>query len=270
MATILRPLSTGELLDRTFYLYRKHFTLFVGIVALPNLAHLAFQIASGMLTTRGSVTSGAIMSILSALVYLAALAASQAGTIHAISQVHLDQPATVTGSLGAVSGSIVRIVLINIGIWIGIGIGFVLLIIPGIILALMWALTIPVAVLEDRGLRDSAERSAELTKGTRGRIFVVGFLFVVLMYIFTMLWEGPLIALLGLRASAMRTALSFPSWYLVTLALGSFATQCLVGPLLTIALSLIYYDQRVRKEGFDLQLMMSNLQSNIATAGAGQ
>ncbi len=31
------------------------------------------------------------------------------------------------------------------------------------------------------------------------------------------------------------------------------------GPLLVIALALLYYDTRVRKEGFDLQLMMDSL-----------
>jgi hypothetical protein len=34
-----------------------------------------------------------------------------------------------------------------------------------------------------------------------------------------------------------------------------------VGPIGTIAFSLVYYDQRVRKEAFDLQLMMSTLDS---------
>jgi hypothetical protein len=37
MTTQLRPLSTGELLDRTFSLYRSHFVVFLGIVALPHL-----------------------------------------------------------------------------------------------------------------------------------------------------------------------------------------------------------------------------------------
>lgn len=44
--------------------------------------------------------------------------------------------------------------------------------------------------------------------------------------------------------------------------------QSLVGPLLTIALTLLYYDQRVRKEGFDLQLMMSNLEGAAPAAAA--
>jgi hypothetical protein len=39
----LRPLSLGELLDRTFALYRQHFALFVGITALPQLLTLAFK-----------------------------------------------------------------------------------------------------------------------------------------------------------------------------------------------------------------------------------
>ncbi len=43
MATVLRPLTTGELLDRTFSLYRSHFVLFLGIFALPHLGVLAFQ-----------------------------------------------------------------------------------------------------------------------------------------------------------------------------------------------------------------------------------
>lgn len=41
MTTGLRPLTTGELLDRTFSLYRAHFGLFIGIFALPHLVVLA-------------------------------------------------------------------------------------------------------------------------------------------------------------------------------------------------------------------------------------
>lgn len=50
-------------------------------------------------------------------------------------------------------------------------------------------------------------------------------------------------------------------------AIGSFLSTSFVGPLLEIAFTLIYYDERVRKEGFDLQLMMSNLE-NAAPAAA--
>src|SRR5271168_4985940 len=40
----LRPLSVGELLDRTFSLYRQNFLLFFGISAIPHLLVLAVQL----------------------------------------------------------------------------------------------------------------------------------------------------------------------------------------------------------------------------------
>ncbi|MGD0956950.1 MAG: hypothetical protein ABR953_08975 [Candidatus Acidiferrales bacterium] len=40
----LRPLSLGEILDRTFSLYRRNFLLFLGITALPHLLILALNL----------------------------------------------------------------------------------------------------------------------------------------------------------------------------------------------------------------------------------
>ena len=53
----LRPLSLGELLDRTFRLYRNHFLLFVSIMAIPA----AFSIPANvlLLTFQGSVMNAA-------------------------------------------------------------------------------------------------------------------------------------------------------------------------------------------------------------------
>ncbi len=243
MLTELRPLSLGELLDRTFFLYRKYFLVFVGIIAFPHLVLLAFQL-TGVALRPGRALGGAgislLWNLLTALITLGVAAISQGGTVIAVSHVHLGRPVSI------------------VGYWLGIGIGFVLLIVPGIILSLMWALTIPVAVLEDKGLRDSVERSAELTKGHRGRVFAVFFLFMVLFYAVYMTWELPILAFIG---TAMRNhhGAPPPTWTLIAIPIGTFLSQCLVGPLLTIGLSLLYYDERVRKEAFDLQHMMSTL-----------
>ena len=53
MSQTLRPLSVGELLDRTFSYYRRHFVVFFGIAVLPNLLVFAFQVA-GMLAVRAA------------------------------------------------------------------------------------------------------------------------------------------------------------------------------------------------------------------------
>jgi hypothetical protein len=46
---------------------------------------------------------------------------------------------------------------------------------------------------------------------------------------------------------------------LIVISLSGFVAGCLTGPLATIGMSLVYYDERVRKEAFDLQLMMAGL-----------
>jgi MFS family permease len=266
MTTLLRPMSTGELLDRTFFLYRKHFTLFVGIVAVPYLILLALRLAQAALLGKSLIVSTFVVGGVMVVAYLIALAASQSATVVAVSAVHLDKPISIGTAFGAVKGRLLKIIGIMIAMWVGLAVGFLLLIIPGIILSLGWALTIPVAVIENKGLKESTSRSWFLTKGDRGRIFVVAFLFVVLLYIMMILLQGPLLFALGSSRLVMRT--TFPGWFLVLNSVATFISECLVGPLLTIALSLIYYDERVKKEGFDLQLMLHSLQGPADNASA--
>lgn len=261
MLTELRPLSLGELLDRTFFLYRKYFLVFVGIIAFPHLLLLAFQLVSVALQpgrTLGAAGISVLWTLLTAVTALGVLAVSQGATVIAVSHVHLGRPVSIGEAFAGIKGRVLYLALIMIGYWVGIGVGFVLLIVPGIILALMWALTIPVAVLEDKGLRDSVERSAELTKGHRGRVFMVYFLFLLLFYAVYMAWELPIFAFIGVTARNNH-AVALPMWLLIAFPILNFLTQSLVGPLLTIALALFYYDERVRKEAFDLQHMMSTL-----------
>jgi hypothetical protein len=51
------------------------------------------------------------------------------------------------------------------------------------------------------------------------------------------------------------------AWQVASLV-ATFLSVCLVGPLATIAFSLVYFDERVRKEAFDLQLMMTTLDAS--------
>jgi glycerophosphoryl diester phosphodiesterase family protein len=261
LANDLRPLSLGELLDRSFSLYRKNFLLFTGIVALPHLVLLAFQFAGiGLRMSRGtaSAAAGVAMMLATLVLTLGVTATSQGATVIAVSQTHLNRSTSIAESFAGIKGRILYLALIMIGYGIGVGIGFLLLIIPGIILGLMWALTIPVAVIEDKGLRDSVNRSAELTKGARGRVFVIYLLFAVLIYAVYTVFMLPVLFVIGINARS-HPMLGVPIWMQIAIPVASFLSQCLAGPLMTIGLSLLYYDQRVRKEAFDLQHMMATL-----------
>jgi hypothetical protein len=258
LANDLRPLSLGELLDRSFFLYRKNFLLFAGLTALPHLVLLGFQLGEVGMQKWMGVGAGLVWTLATYALTLGVTAASQGATVIAVSHVHLGRPVTIAESFAGIKGRIFYLALIMIGYGIGVGIGFLLLIVPGIILGLMWALTIPVAVLEDTGLRDSVNRSAELTKGSRGRVFVIYVLFVIMLWILYLAWMFPVLLIVGLAAQKHHVV-GVPLWTQLAIPIGSFISQSLAGPLMTIGFSLLYYDQRVRKEAFDLQHIMATL-----------
>jgi uncharacterized membrane protein len=143
-------------------------------------------------------------------------------------------------------------------------VGLFLFIIPGIILGCRFALAVPVSMLEDSGAIRSMERSMQLTKGHTGEIFVILLLLIVLTYVAVLLFQFPFV-FVALAAAKAHQTLSFLMLFLMSLA--SFLSEVLVWPVGTIALSLMYYNLRVRKEAFDIQHLMTTLGTS-STLGA--
>ncbi len=124
----LRPLSLGELLDRAFTLYRSHFWLFVGIMAIPsslaipmNFLLLMKQGSPLAFLTRQTVQSQAGVFSLGVLALLAifwiAYAIAIGATTHAVAEAYLGRPSTVSGSYGSIRGRFWRLlgVVFNVG-----------------------------------------------------------------------------------------------------------------------------------------------------------
>jgi len=267
----LRPLSLGEILDRTFSIYRKNFLLFVGITAIPQLLVLALRLAQtlfffpvgqrnvpgeqlqGRPGFGGLVALGIVGVIVGVVVYLVAYLFAQGGTVFAVSELYLGRTTTIGAALGRMRGqlgSLFGVLMLN---GLVAGLAFLLLIIPGIYVACRLITCVPAALLEDLGPRSSLERSWGLTKDYAGRAFVINLLYFVLAYAAAFLFTLPFgvaIALSAKNPEALRlwTAISH---------LGEFVGEVLVSPILTIATAVFYYDLRVRKEAFDLQFMMN-------------
>lgn len=260
MSTALRPLSAGELLDRTFSIYRSHFGLFAGIFSLPYLLVLAFQCVGLVFQAPLPQLSNIIVSALWGMgawtLTLVVSAASQAATVVAVSNVYLDRPASIADSFSKVQGQILGVLGLSLLVGFAAGVALLALIVPGVLLFIMWSLSVPVKVLENKGVLESMSRSMELTKGSRGRIFVIGLLVVVLTFGVSWLLQWPILWAAGVSLQGMGHMAVI--WRAASLV-ARFISESLVGPLATIALSLVYYDERVRKEAFDLQLMMMTL-----------
>ena len=126
--------------------------------------------------------------IISAIYSLALLLASlyMTGTmVRVVQDVEADGrvDATVGELLGSISAKLWPLFLLAIVTGVLLTIGFILFIIPGIILALMWFVAVPVLVAEDKGVFASMSRSSELTKGNRWRLIWLVVIIYVLLFI---------------------------------------------------------------------------------------
>ena len=289
MNSALRPMTTGEVLDRTFSLYRNNFILFAGIGVLPpalklilDFVQLPFNMqrisgSAGVVATGGNLDSspfgpGAFLLI---LVYLLGLIVAAGATVYAVSMVYLGKTTSINESYKGIMPYIMKLIgifLLMVVIFIGLGIvvvgvpvfalaaagsialTFLIAIIGAVILFHLYvclSVATSACVVEKAGVIDSLKRSMALTKGSRGRIWLV----FLLTFVLNVALSFALVALVGAIAAGTRSV----SLALIVLIIGQFLVGTLVAPIFTIALVLVYYDQRVRKEAFDLQLMMEAL-----------
>ncbi|MFM9128207.1 MAG: hypothetical protein ACKOTA_11830 [Solirubrobacterales bacterium] len=114
--------------------------------------------------------------------------------------------------LKSINPKLLPLLGLTIVVGILVSIGLILFIIPGIILALIWFVAVPVLIIEDKGVFESMSRSGELTKSNRWRIF--GLMVVVYVAIFVVFLIAGLIAaalpILGLIAFVVLAVLVYP------------------------------------------------------------
>ncbi|HZV59651.1 MAG TPA: hypothetical protein VFF42_04870 [Candidatus Eremiobacteraceae bacterium] len=269
----LRPLSLGEILDRTFTLYRRNFLLFFGITALPQLLVLGFNLCQVLFTGRpgtpkvmsGTVIAlGIIGALVGFIVYFVAYLFVHGGTVFAVSDLYLGRSTSIGASLRRMrgqAGSLLGVLILN---GLAVMAASILLIIPGVYVACRLITCIPSALLENLGPRASLERSFALTKDNAGRSFVIYLLYFAIFYAMFFLFAFPF--MLALAVSAKNPAL-VTLWTMLMQVGGTLAT-ILVTPIFTIASTVFYYDLRVRKEAFDLQIMM-NPNEGVLPASTG-
>jgi hypothetical protein len=312
----LRPLSLGELLDRTFSVYRSRFWLFAGLGAISALLQTLISAAqlvpmhlAGMsgafdgARTRTTIPTNplatnylagigvgvALAFVAVSLLYLLVFVVTQAATVFALSEVYLGKPTTIGQSVRATIGRWYR--YLGIGLWqagsmlwipaivliaggvllatkipgltilggvlifLGIAAGFPV----GVILWLRNSLAVQATVIEGLGVRASMARSKVLTAGAKGRVFVLLLLAVALSYAASLL-QMPLMFFVMFTIARGGKAVASE----IAMLLVGFVSHTAVQPVLMIGLSLLYFDQRVRKEAFDLVMLLGPESAPVA------
>lgn len=249
MARTLRPLSLGQILDETFSIYRKNFVLFITISAIPNLIVLILKFGMGWALANNSIVLGVLGGLATGLALIFVSSLVTAATTIGVSDVYLEVPTTASACFARVTDRVPRVLLVSFLFGLAVGIGFLLLVIPGFYVAGLYGLAVPALVLEDIGAFDALTRSSTLAKGAVGRVIVVFILTTILVAILS----GTLDVVASLLGRAVfQQHYAQAAWEEVY----STISTILFGPVSAIALTLIYYDQRIRREAFDISHMM--------------
>ena len=244
--TRLRPMSMGEILDASFALLRHHAGVFFGIAivcqGVPTALGLFVQFAGGATQHFGLWALGQVLSMVG---YLLVSAAS----IRVVSQAYLGHDPGMAEALNFAFGKLGRTLSAGLAATILAALATLLFIIPGIVVACGLAVAVQAAVLEplSSGL-DGVGRSWRLTKGFKWRAFG---LFCVVFVLF-------LLFLLGFGLLAGIAAFLFRA-LLVPAVVGLGLVSLFLYPFTSCVLTLFYYDLRVRKEAFDLDLLSQQL-----------
>ncbi len=312
----LRPLSLGELLDRTFTYYRRHFWLFVGIMAVPQVLIVAVNVLSegvrGPLVPRPGTPASTTLAVgmfagflagtlVMVLAYFVLYALALGATTFAVSEIHLGRATTARAAYRTMRGRFWRLVdliftvmirmflvfmLIFLVVMLGAvtipalggpagallgGILMLVALLGGTVFAawlfLRYGVAVPALLLENLKAREAIKRSIVLTKSNLARVLLITFLMSMVAWTVASICQGPFfVALIVLTLKGHGAP---PLWLTVPMNIAGGVGQALTGPLLMIGLVLLYYDIRVRKEGFDLQLMISALDSRPAPPQAG-
>jgi hypothetical protein len=302
MDTNLRPMSLGEILDRTAQLYRTHFALFVGIAAVYagvllvlNLLQigLAELLKAMHMTSQQVWVSGGFLLLILPFTVIAAGAAVAANN-RAVAWVNLGQPATIRGAYKSILPRIWSYVWLMflttliilapfiviyggflIFMWkIGVfkpgqaqhpdpqaAVAIVVALVIFLVLIAAWAvyatlmglrysLAVPASVVENLQARKAMRRSIELSKGSRGRIFLLGLMIVIIQMGLVFISQGFFIV------AAFKNHMVLPLWAQILQQFVGFLTNSFIGPMYATGLTLFYYDQRIRKEGYDIEWMM--------------
>ncbi len=242
--TYLKPMSGGEILDAAFSLYRHHFLDYTKIALIAFAPSIVMTLFSS--------------SIANLLMYFAQtfalIAVMKRASGHLLGE---DYGYDVCFKTALRKWFPIFAASMLVGILISFG--FLLLVVPGVLLIAVWFAYQQVLVLENDWAFPS--RSTALAKGAWTKILLVKFVsFLILMI------PGGAI---GVASVMMQPPSGDPFAGFdppVSIVLGTLAVSVLTTPFKTLVDTMLYYERRVAVEGLDVELAARGLAQGDADA----
>jgi hypothetical protein len=213
----VQSISPGAVVSRVWEIYRDQFSVLVTAAVL--LYALEFII---------SLVLPSVVAIVLVLLFWALAILYQGMVVELVRDV---QDGRRDHSLGQLLRSVEPVfwplVAVSILFGISVAIGFVLLIIPGLILLVIWSVVAPVTVLERPGVIPAFRRSRELVRGNGWNVFGVMVIVFVIVFVISIV--------AGLAASGLGSVgRAFVQW----------AVNAAIAPVTALSASVLYFALR--------------------------
>ena len=257
----LQPMGVGELIDAAIKLYRSRWKTLMAIVAIALVPITFLQIFltrkigppfSEPTVTQAEFESTALIAgVVTVIQVLLVHPFLTAAVAKASVDVYLGRPVLVKPTLRFAVSKIHSILWISILSGLAILLGFVLLIVPGVILLVRYLFGSTVLVVEGRKGTKALGRSWRLAAGHFWKVLGT--------YVLAVIMAGIVASVLRLPGDALFREIGPAGWPFA--AIGFSLAAILTTPFTTLISVLLYFDLRIRKEAFDLEIMAQEMSS---------
>lgn len=260
MTTHYRPRSVSELVDAAFQLLRRDYLQYVMLMAIAYVPWLVVLLATGLLSASATPgrSPGFLVMLGTGLGAMIWYSLIDAVMISAVSDSYLGKPLDVAASFRVATSRFGNVLVAAVVKGAAVFLGFLLLIVPGLYFLGKYFAVPATVVIEGRGAGEGLERSSALSEGLKGHVLKT--LLLVWCIYFALSFAA------GLFGGIAAIASDSPTLLIVVTQIFNAAFTILLYPLIPIVQTLLYYDARIRKEGYDLELMAEGLAPQAAHA----
>ena len=243
----LRSRSVSEIVDGAFSLYRRDALAYILATAVGYIPLLAVQLMARSTSAITGFAGGPLTATLGVIGFICFMTLN-AVVIRYASDVYLQQPADFSTAVGETVPHFVSLVVAGIIRTFCYAVGLMFFIVGALYFAARLFATNPAIVIEGRGPIDALNRSSDLSIGNKRHILNT-LLLMFLIYFLGSLAVGAISAMFGnitiqIILSAVYTVVAYP--------------------VIGITEMLLYYDARIRREGFDVEVMAGALEPTPA------
>lgn len=233
--------SVGRVFDRTPSLYLSNFLSFTLVTLIASLPMLLFTNPADSNSSEPFAGSSVASVLLGIFLWLVLRLLSQAILVYGAFQSMRGRSVNLIESLYRTTREFFPLIGLAVMSVIGVIVGSMLFIIPGMILYAAWFVGVPVCMVERLGSWQCLERSAELTRGHRWAVFGI-------------------ILLLNIGSSIVSKVIEFSFTAIGggTLALiGFLIGNAIWEAFFAVFVVVTYYELRAAKEGVDIEQIAS-------------